>query len=130
MKHYTTICNSGPSEFLATIALKHSDELLTRNRLIIEENIKVSNKFFDKHNKLFTTNHPKAGPIAFHRINIDVPIEEFVIKTIEDVGVLLLGANVYNMNEPYIRMGYGRKNFKESLQVFDDYLVKLKSITI
>lgn len=126
MKHYTTICNSGPSEFLATVALKHSDKLLQRNKDIILENMKAADKFFAKHNDLFIVNQPKAGPIAFHRLNIDGPIEEFVIKTIEEVGVLLLGAYVYHIDEPYFRMGYGRKNFKENLEVFDKYLDSFK----
>jgi len=125
MKHYTTICNSGPSEYLATIALKHGDKILERNKNIIKENMIIADGFFAKHKELFIVNQPKAGPIAFHKLNIKEPIEEFILKMIEEAGVLLLGGYVYQIDEPYFRMGYGRKNFKENLQKFDDYLEKL-----
>ena len=35
LKDYTTICNSGPSELLAEIALGHRDQLIRRNLDII-----------------------------------------------------------------------------------------------
>src|SRR5699024_361345 len=46
-KHYLSICDSVPSEYLTKVALKHNDEILARNTKIIEENIKVADAFFD-----------------------------------------------------------------------------------
>ena len=39
MKHYLSICNSGPSEKLAIIALKNKQKLLARNNAIIDHNL-------------------------------------------------------------------------------------------
>ena len=38
-KHYTSICNAGPSELLATIALHNGERILARNRAIIAANL-------------------------------------------------------------------------------------------
>lgn len=45
-KHYTSICNSGPSEHLATIALRAADRIRARNRDIVAANLPVFDAFF------------------------------------------------------------------------------------
>ena len=46
-KHYTSICDSAPSEFLAIIALRHSVVLMERNIEIIRKNMNYAH-FFPK----------------------------------------------------------------------------------
>ncbi|MBU5437828.1 aminotransferase class I/II-fold pyridoxal phosphate-dependent enzyme [Tissierella sp. MSJ-40] len=123
-KHYTSICSSSTSEFLATIALKHGDKILERNKKIIQDNLKISDSFFERYPELFVNNHPQAGPIAFHKININQPVEGFCEDLVTKKGVLLLPANIYAFNDNYFRMGYGRKNFEESLAKFEEYLIQ------
>ncbi|WP_134702773.1 aminotransferase class I/II-fold pyridoxal phosphate-dependent enzyme [Ammoniphilus sp. YIM 78166] len=122
-KHYTTICTSGPSEFLAEIALNHGDRILKRNREIIQGNQQIANSFFQRYPGIFTNNVPQSGPVAFHRIHTNQPIEQFCEKLVEETGVLLLPATVYDVEEPYIRMGYGRKSFAECLERFEGYVI-------
>ena len=52
MKHYTTICSSSTSEYLATIALKHSDAILNKNMALIKKNLELSDAFFNKFPKV------------------------------------------------------------------------------
>ncbi len=124
MKHYTTICSCSTGEFLSTVALKHSDEILDRKMEIIKENLKLAETYLTRYPDLFEYNRPMAGPIAFHKVNVDMPIREFVDKVVEESGVLLLGADIYDYDGQYFRMGYGRKNFPKSLEVFEEYLKK------
>lgn len=72
-KHYLSICDSVPSEYLTKVALKHNDEILARNTKIIEENIKVADAFFDKYDYLFEKKPISCGPVAFHKLLIDMP---------------------------------------------------------
>ena len=44
-KDYTTICNSAPSEFLATLALRHAGVIAERNLQIIRDNLDLSRRF-------------------------------------------------------------------------------------
>lgn len=124
MKHYTSICSSGPSEKLSIIALKNSDLLLDRNTQIIEDNLRIADSFFKKYPTLFKFNRPMAGPVAFIKINIEKPIALFCDELVEKQGVLLLPSNIYGMDTQYFRMGFGRTNFKESLDQFEAFLIE------
>jgi len=124
MKHYTSICSSSTAEQLATVALRHSDEILERNRKIIEGNLEKSDLFFGKYSGLFKYNRPAAGPIAFHKMNIDIPIDQFCDRLVEEKGALLLPADIYAYDGQYFRMGYGRTNYEASLKVFEEYLIE------
>lgn len=46
MKHYLSICNSGPSERLAMIALHNREKILARNCAIMDENLPKWDAFF------------------------------------------------------------------------------------
>jgi len=124
MKHYTSICCSGPSEFLSIVALKHSNDILKKNVSIIKSNIKIAEEFFSKYPNLFEFNRPMAGPIAFIKMNISIPIAEFCDTLVEESGVLLLPASIYSYEGQYFRMGFGRVNFVDSLKKFEDYLIE------
>jgi aspartate/methionine/tyrosine aminotransferase len=123
-KHYTTICNSSTSEYLAKIALKHGGSILEKNIKIIRENLKISDLFFDRHKDLFIYNRPMCGPIAFHKLNTKMNIRKFCDKMVEEKGILLLPADMYLYEENYFRIGYGRLDFEENLKHFEEYLTK------
>lgn len=121
-KHYTSICDSAPSEYLSKVALRHSEELLERNRAIIRENVRTADDFFARHTALFRAMPIPAGSIAFHRLLLDMPVDAFCRLAVEKKGVLLLPGSVYGTEEPYFRMGYGRKSFAENLAKFEEFL--------
>lgn len=127
-KHYLSICNSGPSEVLSIIALKHSNELLQRSLGMIRSNLAIADAFFAKYPDLFRNNRPMCGPIAFHEIRIAQPVEDFCEDLVQKSGVLLLPANQYGFKGQYFRMGYGRKSFEKCLNVFEQYLIENKYV--
>lgn len=127
-KHYLSICNSGPSEILSIVALKHSDKLLQRSMDIIKGNLKLADQFFARYEHLFRNNRPACGPIAFHEIKLDQPVEDFCEDLVQKSGVLLLPANIYSYKGPYFRMGYGRRSFEQSLNIFEQYLIDRKLV--
>jgi len=121
-KDYTSICNSAPSEFLATIALKHRHRLVQRNLNIIKENLALWDRFFSDYAHLFSWPKPKAGPIAFPSIKWNQDVEDFCIDLINSKGVLLLPGNYYDFGNKNFRIGYGRKNMPEGLEKLSEYI--------
>ena len=126
-KNYLSICCPTPSEALARIALKHGPAILARNREIIARNRRIAADFFARYDHVFRHNPPQAGPIAFHGLRPDFVARfgsalAFCEHLAQSAGVLLLPGNVYDMDEPYVRMGYGRANFAENLAVLDNWL--------
>ena len=127
VKHYLSICNSGPSEVLALIALNASDYILKRNRGIIDDNLKLLNAFFADYPKLFEWTVPDGGCIGYPRYAGDDGVERFCEELVEQSGVLLLPASVYSsaLNTAptdRFRIGFGRANTGEGLQVLREFM--------
>jgi aspartate/methionine/tyrosine aminotransferase len=124
-KDYTTICNSAPSEFLATLALRNKERLLNRNRQIIARNLEVLNRFFARYQDRFHWQPPKAGPIAFPSLANGADAETFCHELVTKAGVLLLPGPAFDDSYPRnFRIGFGRKNLPECLEKFEEFLEK------
>ena len=120
-KDYTTICNSAPSEFLATIALKNKDRLVQRNLNIIKHNLKLLDSFFTDHDDLFQWQRPIAGPIGFPAL-LSGSIDDFCRDLVERTGILLLPGTVYDATCNNFRIGFGRNDFAHGLERLANYL--------
>lgn len=120
-KDYTTICNSAPSEFLATLALRNAEAIVERNLRIIRDNLDRLDQFFGSHGDLFGWYRPKAGSIAFPKL-LRGKVDEFCADLIEKAGVLLLPGTLYGDRYNSFRIGFGRKNLPEALEKLEAYL--------
>lgn len=127
IKHFLSICNSGPSEFLSTIALNNRDKILARNRGIVEKNLTLLNRFFAKYSDLFEWTVPDGGCVGYPRYIGNGNIEEFTRRLIEDIGVLFLPASIFQTDlgdtpNDRFRVGFGRDYFPEAIRKLDRYL--------
>lgn len=113
-KDCTTICNSAPAEFLATLALRHGEKILDRNRRIIRANLKRLDSFFAAQPDHFRWRRPMAGPVAFPRL-LRGNIEIFCDALREEQGVLLLPGSLYKEHNNAFRIGFGRQGLPEAL---------------
>jgi len=122
-KDYTTICNSAPSELLATIALRHRESIVTRNLDLIRHNLDLLDAFFASHSDRFEWYRPKAGPIAFPRLTGDAPAASFCAQLVEEAGVLLLPGDLIDPAAAgHFRIGFGRRNMPDALEQLSDWL--------
>lgn len=115
-KDYTTICNSAPGEFLATLALRQRDKLVARNLGIIRHNLALLNDFFARYPAVFDWQPPRAGSIAFPRLKLAQPVADFCAELVRQQGVLLAPANQFDFGGNHFRVGFGRKNMPDALQ--------------
>ncbi len=121
LKDYTTICNSAPSEFLAELALRHREKLITRNLGIITGNLVLLDQFFGRHPNRFAWQRPQAGAIGFPRL-IDKNVDDFCKDLVEKTGVLLLPGTLYEDQGNHFRIGFGRQNLSEAIGHLEDFL--------
>ena len=121
-KDFTSICSSAPSEFLSTLALRHGDKLIQRNRAIIAANIEICDRFFSNYAELFNWKAPKGGSTAFPSLKQAGDIEEFCINLVNQKGVLLLPSTYFDYGKQNFRIGLGRKNLSECMEKLDEYL--------
>lgn len=129
VKHYLSICNSAPSEVLATIALRAGDRILARNRGIVERNLPLLRAFFERRPDLFDWYEPDGGCVAYPRYLGAEGVEAFCRAVVEGPGVLLLPASIYASRlvptpADRFRIGYGRRDMAEGLQALQQHLVR------
>ncbi|WP_354644484.1 pyridoxal phosphate-dependent aminotransferase [Kitasatospora camelliae] len=126
-KHYTTICNSAPSEVLARIALKARTTILERNRSLIARNLPLFEEFFAEFPDLFDWRAPDGGCVAYPRYLGPDGVEEFCTRLVEEAGVLLLPASIYHSDltptpTDRFRIGVGRAEPEAGLTAFRTWL--------
>ena len=129
LKHYLSICNAGPSEVLARIALRAGEAIMERNRAICIENLEKLDAFFRRHVDRFEWYEPDGGCVAYPRYLGPEGVEAFCKRLVDEAGVLLLPASMYNSRllpapADRFRIGYGRRGMDEALAAFDEFLME------
>jgi aspartate/methionine/tyrosine aminotransferase len=120
-KDYTTICNAGPSEALALIALRAKDRVLARNRAIVAANLPLLDAFFGRWRGLFEWVRPRGGSVGFVRLAGHRPVEAFAEELVRETGVLLMPGTVFGDTGNHFRVGYGRTNMPQALERLERY---------
>ena len=126
-KHCTSICNSGPSEFLATLALRYGAAIQARNRAIIQANLPQFDAFFANWPDLFEWQPPQGGCICFPRYQGSDGVETFCRELVAQAGVLLAPASLFRSTlaetpQDRFRIGLGRSSPAPALAAFDQFL--------
>jgi aspartate/methionine/tyrosine aminotransferase len=126
-KHYTSICDAGPSEFLASVAVERGTAVHARNRGIVAENVAAFDDFFATRADLFEWAAPDGGCVAFPRYLGADGVEAFCRDLVERAGVLLLPASIYASDLAPVptdrfRIGVGRRDPAPALEALDRYL--------
>ncbi|SEK78812.1 Aspartate/methionine/tyrosine aminotransferase [Roseovarius nanhaiticus] len=129
MKHYLSICNSGPSEHLARIALKARDRLLARNNAIVDANLPKWDAFFARHPELFEWHRPDGSCMGYPRYLGAEGVQAFAQALVEEAGVLVLPATIYRSElgetpQDRFRIGFGRAGLDDGLAAFDEWLAR------
>jgi aspartate/methionine/tyrosine aminotransferase len=129
-KHFTSICNAGPSEHLATIVLRNAEKVRDRNRRIIAENLPLFREFFtDRWGHLFEWEQPQGGCVSYPRYLGPESADDFCHRLLIEAGVCVLPPSIYQsalaeMPSDRFRMGVGHRVGAAALDVFDDYLTR------
>jgi aspartate/methionine/tyrosine aminotransferase len=131
-KYYLSICNAGPSERLAMVALRARDRILERNCRIVSDGIEQWTDFFLRHEELFEWIPPVAGCVAYPRFKGAEGIEIFATRLVDEAGVLILPASIYasaagQLHTEHFRVGAGRLGLTEGLRAFDQFLADRKA---
>ncbi|MBL9034064.1 MAG: aminotransferase class I/II-fold pyridoxal phosphate-dependent enzyme, partial [Rhodospirillaceae bacterium] len=120
IKHYLSICNAGPSEHLAVIALKARDKVIGRNVALLKDNLQAVERFFADYPGRFQWYRPDGGCVAFPRYLGSDGVESFCHRLAEEAGIVLLPASIYTSSlnpvaADRFRIGFGRSYTKQGL---------------
>ncbi|MBI3884539.1 MAG: aminotransferase class I/II-fold pyridoxal phosphate-dependent enzyme, partial [Opitutae bacterium] len=135
IKHYLSICNSAPSERLAVIALRAREKILRRNRDLATRNLAALDQFFGEFPALFDWRRPDGGVVAYPRYLGADGVEEFTRRLVEESGVLLLPASIYQSAlgptpTDHFRIGFVRANLDAGLAALRRHLQTTRDRTV
>jgi aspartate/methionine/tyrosine aminotransferase len=122
IKDYNSICASGPSEFLAELAVRNLASIVERNRTIVQRNLALLQRFFVTHGDFAQWTPPEGGSIAFPRLCDGSDAELLADRLVAESGVLLLPGKYYDTDPARFRIGYGRANMPEVLSRLEAWL--------
>ncbi|MCB8964575.1 MAG: aminotransferase class I/II-fold pyridoxal phosphate-dependent enzyme [Bacteroidales bacterium] len=121
-KDYLSICSSAPSEVLGTIALNHLDSFVKPNNAKIRANISHFEQFHQRNSNLFDFPKPTTGSTAFIKLNIKESALNFAERLVKDTGIMILPSELFDYGSSHVRIGFGRENMPEVLEILDSYL--------
>jgi aspartate/methionine/tyrosine aminotransferase len=114
-KHFTSICSSGPSEVLATIALRNASVLTNRNAQLLRENYALLNNVLSRCNGMVEWYAPDGGCVLFPRYTGPDGVEAFAASLVAERSAVILPASIYKSQlleipSDRFRLGIGRAN--------------------
>lgn len=129
MKHYLSICNAGPSERLAMIALRNRATILARNCAIVDGNLTLWDAFFARHLDLFDWRRPDGSCMAYPRYKGSEGVARFAEALVEESGVLVLPSTIYASDlgptpTDRFRLGCGRLGLEQGIAAFEAHLMR------
>jgi aspartate/methionine/tyrosine aminotransferase len=130
-KHYTTICSSGPSEFLATIALRNAEAIAKRNRDIMRANLPALQATMERCAGIVEWTAPDGGCVMFPRYLGADGIEAFAESLVQERSAVILPASIYKSQlleipNDRFRLGMGRANPEAGWAELEAHLLSRK----
>lgn len=122
LKDYTTICNSAPSEILAMMAMEKREEIISRQRRRLENNLNILESFCINHGDVFSLNRPKGGSICFPRLILNDDAESFCRHLVSEANIMLVPSSIFGFGNHHVRIGFGRDEFSLALNELACYL--------
>jgi aspartate/methionine/tyrosine aminotransferase len=125
VKHLRMHANSfvgAPSEFLATLALRHTEQILGRNLTLAKTNLAQLQGFLRQHTELFRWHDPRGGVVVYPRWLGDESTTVLSERLLQEAGVLLAPSAYFATDERHVRIGFGTSTFPASLAAFEAYL--------
>ena len=121
IKEYSTLCAAGPSEILATIALRSHARLLERTRARCQANFEALDAFLTAHPDLIAWRQPAATTISVAAIAAPLLArhggdpERVLAHWRERAGVVVAPGPTFGCAPDRFRLGFGRADLPQTL---------------
>lgn len=110
-KDYLTICNSGPSEVLAAVAMRHAETLAARGRKIVADNTALWTAYLKRHPELSWV-PPHGGSTAYVKRK---DAKQWCADLLDSKGIAFAPGGLFGGDDEHFRVGLGRAGFAEGL---------------
>lgn len=123
-KHYLSICNSAPSEWLTKIILKNRTKVLDENIALLKTNLEYVRGYFLANAKTFQWIEPQGGCIAYPRYLGQQSVLAMADALLQKKSVVILPDWVYGQENQHFRVSFGRRDCRDALKHFSDFFLE------
>jgi aspartate/methionine/tyrosine aminotransferase len=106
LRDYISLSPGKLNDALATLAFRHRDQIVTRTREIVAENLPFAKQWFAENADLVSWIPPRGGLLALMRYELDLPSLQLANRLAEDYSVMLAPGSAFGY-EGYLRIGIG-----------------------
>lgn len=121
VKDFLSICAPGPSELLATVALRHADALRARTLSTVRKNLEAVDALLARYPDRLSWRRPIAGTTGFLRVHGE-PASAWSERLLHETGVLLAPSTLFDFDDTHVRVGLGRASLPVALDVLARWL--------
>ena len=109
----------------ASLALKHKEAILERNRSIVRNNLRILDDWINSSSHFFYTK-PQAGTTALVYYDFDIPSYDFCRRLYDETGAFVTPGDAFGEKHS-MRIGYGSdtETLKEGLKAISAFADKL-----
>ncbi len=111
-----------PTEFLATLAVRHADCILAGHLSLARANLARLGVFIDRHADRFSWVPPRGGLVAFPRWLGEESTSALSDRLLHDHGLLLAPSAYFGGGERHVRFGFGTTSAMEGLDLLEEAL--------
>jgi aspartate/methionine/tyrosine aminotransferase len=125
VRHVRTYLNgfiAAPSEFLATLAVRHADRIFTENLTLARDNLGTLRAFLERHRDRFDWVPPRGGVTAFPRWLGEESTTALSERLLRDHGLLLVPSAHFGGGERHARVGFGTAGMAAGLALLEEAL--------
>ena len=79
------------------------------------QNVEILDEFVKRHPFSIRWVRPESGTIAFLELLLPISIDRFTEQLVEQTGVLIMPATIFDCPGNFFRIGLGRSNMPEIL---------------
>ncbi|MGD2206592.1 MAG: aminotransferase class I/II-fold pyridoxal phosphate-dependent enzyme, partial [Anaerolineae bacterium] len=128
MRDYVSLSPGKLNDMLATLAIKHRDQIIQRNSAIIAANRASTNAWVEKHADILSWKPPRGGLLALLHYNLDIPSLDLSNKLATEYSVMLAPGSAFGY-EHHLRIGIGQDPplFAEALERVSACLADLQT---
>jgi aspartate/methionine/tyrosine aminotransferase len=128
-QHLYATCFSRAGEHQAMMAIRSSDQIISKNMAIIKDNLKLLDNYFIKNSDLFHWVRPKAGGTGFVMFKGPLTGNELA-RQLLDNGILVFPPYIFDCDDnlkQYFRIGFTRKTMPAALDAFALFINQQRS---
>jgi aspartate/methionine/tyrosine aminotransferase len=121
VKDYLSICAPGPSELLASIALRNAAALKERTKTIVRRNVDEVEALISRFPTQLGWTRPTAGTTGFLHVKKGAA-EAWAMRALHETGVLFAPSVLFGFADTHVRIGLGRSNLSACLAALSPWL--------